>query len=693
MTKERKQLLHAVALIVALTAAAYLPAIQCGFTNWDDPDMVTHNEMIRSLSLANVARIFGSMHYGHYHPFVVLSYALEFRLVGLEPWLYHLTNVVLHILNSVLVFWFVRALRGGVVLPLVSALLFGVHPLHVESVAWITERKDVMYAFFYLCALICYVRYVKSTDRKFLALTALLFLCSLLSKAMAVTLPFVLFLIDYVLHRRFGKQAILEKLPLLALSCIFAAIVFYATYPDTAVGAQATLASGNVLIASHGVLFYVWKFVAPFNLSALYPYPGKLTDPLPIEYPLSLVAVIVFGIAILLTSRKTRMPVVYAGLFLLTVAPVLQLTKVGGVIAADRFVYIPLLGLILATVEGAGWILKKVNTGGFVVPAIASVAVACVVSGLTFLTWERTKVWKDSVSLWNDVISQYSGVAITYNNRGVALADLRDFKQALDDYNTGIALDTTDWRLYFNRGNSLRELRALPQAIADFDRSLSLLPTFSDSYYYRGLTYHTAGNLNLAVEDYSRALEFNPDAAAAYVNRGAIFAEFREHEKALDDLNRALALDPDAADVYFNRGAVLRNMGRVDEALADFTQSLAIEPRDPKTLNFRGMTFFGKGEFDLAIGDYEKALDIEPSNPNLYNNRGAAFYQKREFEKAIRDYSTALALSPDSFEGLTNRAFAYCASQKLDLARRDIARLRTLKAWIDPRLLELTGQK
>ncbi len=692
MQKSHKELLAAGIVILLITAFAYSATVSNGFTNWDDNHMVTENGMIRSLSLANLEHILSSMHYGHYHPLVVISYALEFHFFRLEPWIYHLTNVVFHILNTLLVFWFVRALRGGMAVPLFAALLFGVHPIHVESVAWVTERKDILYSFFYLLTLIAYVYYVRSNQKRFYVYAAVSFLCSLLSKAMAVTLPVAILLVDFLLNRRFTKDVWIEKLPLFALSFLFGIIMVYATYPVKSAVVGASFGFDNILVAFHGLIFYPWKFLVPFNLSSLYPYPGRLGEPVPFEFTIAPLVVLVALLLVGISLKRTRMVFFCAAFYIVTVAPVIQLTRIGGVIAADRFVYIPVLGLILVTVEGIAWLLRNKHAENRLLMKSA-IGVACmVVLFLSLLTRERTGVWKDSLSLWNDVLRQYTGLAVGYNNRGLAFADQRKFKEAIDDYNAGLALEGDDWRLLFNRANALRELGAYPQAVAEYQRALSQLPTNADIYYYRGLSYQNLGRMDEAVDDYNQAIRLNPARIEAYVNRGSIYAEAKQYDRAMKDFNEALRLDPDDADVHFNRGAVYRFEGKPDEALQEFSQSLSLQPSNAKTLNFRGMTYFGKGDFDSAINDYEKAISIEPANPFLYNNRGAAFYQKRDFDKAVSDYTVALSFAPNNHEALTNRAFAYCAMGRLDAERSDIAALKKLGAWIDPRLIELTGR-
>jgi len=691
--KEKKQILLCILLIGLATFVSYYPSLQNGFTNWDDNHMVTENYMIRSLSLPNLARIFTSMHYAHYHPLVVLTYSVEYRFFGLDPFIYHSTNLAIHIVNSLLAFWLVRSLRGGLIVPLVAGVLFGIHPLHVESVAWVTERKDVLYTAFYFLSLIMYVKYVRSGKTKYYVYVLLAFLCSLLSKAMAVTLPAVLVLIDYLLDRRLSKQSIIEKFPAFGLSLLFGIVMLYATYQQKSQVAAASFGLDNVLVAFHGLIFYLAKYLYPVPLSSLYPYPGRFGDPLPIEFTLSPFIVVMIVAAVVVWRKKTRMLIFLAGLFIIVLAPVLQLTRVGGVIAADRFTYVAILAPILATAEGIHWLASRQLANSLLWQRIVLVCAVLLLMGCAFLTWNRTKVWRDSITLWNDVAEQYTGLPVAYNNRGLAYADRKQFLRAIDDYNTGLSLDADDWKLRLNRGSALREIGAYKEAIADYDHCLEEFPTNSDAYYYRGLTYQYLNKADAALSDYSQALNLNPSRLEAYVNRGTIYAELKEYEKAFKDFDKALKLYPDDADTYFNRGMVFKLTSRSDEALADFNRSLSLQPQSAKTLNQRGMIYFGKGQFDRSIEDYDKALEIEPANVNLFNNRGAAYYQKRDFDKALKDYNDALSLAPNFVEALTNRAFVFCAILKFDSAEQDIKSLRKLGAWVDPRLVELTSTR
>jgi tetratricopeptide (TPR) repeat protein len=690
-TRERRNIVLCAILIAGATVLSYYPSIQNGFTNWDDNHMVTENFMIRSLSAANVVRMFSSLHYAHYHPLVVLSYAVEYHFSGLDPRIYHLTNLVFHVLNSLLVFWLIRSLRGGIVVPLITGVLFGIHPLHVESVAWVTERKDVLYAFFYLAAMILYAKYLKQAKVKYFVYAMVAFLCSLLSKAMAVTLPAVLFLMDYREGRKLTKESIIEKFPAFALSLLFGIVMVYATFHQERQAAAASFTGENILVAFHGLLFYLYKYCYPIPLSALYPYPGRYGNALPTEFTVAPFVVALAALAVLFSMKKTRKVAFWSGFFVVVLIPVLQLTRVGGVIAADRFAYVAVLAPMVATAEGIRWLVMKTAADSAARKYLVFGSTAFVLTALGYLTWNRTKVWKNSVTLWNNVAVQYTGLPVAYNNRGLAFADEKEFGRAIRDYNAGLSLDESDWKLRLNRGNAFREIGAYKAAIADYDSCLKQFPTNSDAYYYRGLVHQYLNEAQPAIDDYTQAIALNPSRYEAFVNRGTIYAQLKEYDNALKDFDVALAINPEDADIHSNKGMLYRITSRYREALVELNQALYLQPQNAKTLNQRGMVYFALGQFDKAIEDYDEALHIEPSNAIYFNNRGAARYQQRDFLGALADYNTAISLSPMYADAITNRAFAFSALKQFREAKADIKKLEHLKAWVDPRLIELTA--
>lgn len=671
---KNKQVIWAMVFIIALTWISFLPSLRNGFTNWDDPHMVVSNTMIRSLSPENIVGVFSSFHYAHYHPLVVLSFAVEYAIAGLDPMPYHLTNLLLHTINALLVFWLVRALNGNLVVSSVTALLFAIHPLRVESVAWVTERKDVLYSMFFLSAMVVYVRYVQTRYLRHFFLVLLLFLLALLSKSMAVTLPFVLLLLDYYLGRKFERGVFLEKIPMLGLSLLFAFLILYASYPARSHLEGALFNLDNVFVAAHGVLFYLYKVVNPSSLSALYPYPVKYGEMLPMEYLLAPIPVAVLIGFALFSMRNTKILAFGFFFFLLTLLPVSQLARIGGVIAADRFVYLPLIGIFFLIGEAVDFALRKLQQYGQdgMARGVRGVVFAGILA-LAFLTWKRVQVWENSVTLWTDVLEQYPGVPVAYDHRGLGYADRRMYREALDDYNRGIALTEDDWRLYFHRGTLLKDAGEPKLAVADFTTALALYPSHAESYYYRGLSYHQLGQLEDALSDYSQAISLNRSVPEFFTNRGVVYSQKNELIKAVQDFSSALALFPKDGETFFNRGLAYALLGRSDEALADFSSATNYQPESAKNFIHRGILLSSKERYREALVDFTTAIYIDSLAADAYNGRGKVLYHLGELAMARADFLRALSLNPALTEVYANRAATLFRLGELYLARKDLA--------------------
>ena len=256
-------------LILVIVSLSFLPSLKCGLVNWDDDRYLSNTPAVQSLSLTTVKEASTSFFIGHYQPLTILSYALDYHFYKLNPYHYHLTNLILHLLNSLLVFYLIYLLSGNIIVSFITAILFGLHPLHVESVAWVSERKDVLYSFFFLLSCITYLYYLtKGNKHKYYILSLFLFLCSLLSKSMAVTLPLLLLLIDYYLKRKPNKTLLLDKIPYFFLSIIFGIIAIFGVGIRPKVGFSLF---GALSAASYATVFYLGKLFLPIKLSCLYP--------------------------------------------------------------------------------------------------------------------------------------------------------------------------------------------------------------------------------------------------------------------------------------------------------------------------------------------------------------------------------------------------------------------------------------
>lgn len=328
-----------ISLILIITFVAFLPSLKNGFVNWDDEIYVINNTAIKSLSVGNINKILTSFFVGNYQPLAILSYLLEYQFVKLNLFGYHLTNLILHLFNCLLVFWLIAMLSGRVSIALITSILFGVHPLLVESVAWISERKDVLYAVFFLGATICYLKYLREKQKlKYYLFSIFLFALSLLSKSMAITLPLVLLLIDYLLHRRHDKYMFIDKAPFFLLSLIFGIIAIYSqnsSEPSMQRGLYYLLT--KFIILSYCIIFYLNKIFMPIRLSCLYPYYGLENILLPLFYPTMFIILLV---AVIISCKYTKKFIFGSAFFLIIILPVLQFMPLGETIVADRYKYI-----------------------------------------------------------------------------------------------------------------------------------------------------------------------------------------------------------------------------------------------------------------------------------------------------------------------------------------------------------------
>jgi tetratricopeptide (TPR) repeat protein len=516
-------------LILAIPAISFFPCLKNDFLNWDDQQYVIENKMIMEWSWRNIETIFDSIYMGHYHPLTLLSYALEYRFFKLNPFAYHLTNLILHLMNGLLVFWLIWMLKGGVLTSLVVSLLFGIHPLHVESVAWISERKDLLCSFFFLGSLVVYLTYLKTRRMRAYFLSLFLFLLSLLSKSMAVTLPLVLVLCDYLFDRKFDRKSLIEKIPFLVMAFIFVIIAFFALRSSGMVDSKSSFSFfKNLLIISEVLTSYFSKLILPIKLSCFYPFIKGIAGFWSYVY---LTTIIGFLIAGILLGRYNKTITFGTLFFFITILPVLPIK-----IVADRYIYIPSIGIFFIAAEGFDWVYRSKLEPIKIVKPILAILLIGILGTFSFLTWERCQVWKDSISLWNNVLKNYPNVLMAYNNRGTA---------------------------YLHRGD-------YDKAISDFNEALRIDPDYEKAYYLydnRGTAYLRKGDYERAIADYDRAVRIKPNYALAYHNRGTAYLYKEDFEEAIADFNKALEFDPKYAEAYFNKALACEKIGHPKEAI------------------------------------------------------------------------------------------------------------------------------
>ena len=541
--------LVALLILVLVTSAIYMKSLNNRFTCWDDQLYVVDNTDIRTLHGDSVyytlKKTFTTYSVGNYHPLTMLSYCLEYDLFKLRSKPYHVTNFVLHTLNVLLVFVFIWLLAKRHWIAFITALLFAVHPMHVESVAWISERKDVLYAFFFLSALCTYLLYLQKEEKKkvFYWLTFLLFTFSCFSKGMAICFPFVLFAIDLFLSRGITRKTFVEKIPFLILSIIFGYIAIQA---QKALGALDNIPSTSfiekLLLACYELMMYGWKFIFPIHLSMFYNYPIKINGWYPSAIYISPFILILFAGLIYKYQKNNKEVLFGLAFFVINIFIVLKVVPVGNAIMADRYSYMSYIGLFFIL----GYFINKIadlpstqqkQLKNFVVIVFSLYSIVC-----CYLSFQRTKIWKNSINLFTDAIEKQEGSAFTFTYRGISYFYDQQYSNALNDFNQAIKLDSNYAEAYRSRGSFYYIMQNNNAALMDYNKVLKLDPHQLECLIKRAEIFLTLKQYNNAIADYTTIIQLNPTYAAAYYFRGEAYFNLHLNKFALDDILKAKKL-------------------------------------------------------------------------------------------------------------------------------------------------------
>ncbi len=572
------------ALFIALvTFAVYLPSLGNGFVNWDDPHYILDNERIRSLNLDFFKWVFVNVSYSNWHPLTIISYAIDYSIWGTDPWGYHLVNIVFHALNTFLVFFLALRLvtlkaspgsRVPFAAAAVTAILFGLHPVHVESVTWVSERKDVLCGFFFFLTLLAYLRYAgaKAAGRPFYYVASLLlFALALLSKPMAVTLPAVLLILDYYPLERLdrGKPALLlEKAPFFLLAAFSAVVTVWAQGSGGAfVAIENYTQTMRVFLSIRGFIFYLYKMAFPLWLSPFYPPPLKvsLLDP---GFIVSLILIIAITAATVVAAAKRKKVFLAVWLFyVITLLPVVGILQVGNQAAADRYAYIPGLGPLILIGAGAGLLFEK----RYKTALLLVILLTGLLAGKTI---QQQAVWKDSLTLWSEAIRQYpNSIPLIYSNRGLEYRKLGDYPKALEDFNLALSVNPSYMPTYIRRGLLYGVMERYDEAIADFDTAVKLRPDHAEAYYYRAIATFNLKRYQEVLEDLTRATALKPDFTDAYYKRGLAHLTVGAYINAMDDFKKALSLEPNNGAAHYNLGLAASKAGDNETASASLKRA------------------------------------------------------------------------------------------------------------------------
>ncbi len=651
-------------VIVALLAAlAYVPALTNGFVNWDDTEYVVNNYSIRDITPHAIAAFFSRPYVAHYTPLVVLSYALEYRVYGLRPLGYHATNVALHVLNSILVCAFACALSRRWRVAFVTAALFAVHPIHVESVAWVTERKDVLSAFFYLGSLLAYCGYVRrkggraaSGARRYYLLSLLFFLCALLSKAMSISLPFVLIVLDYChgqqkvppVHRRgFLRRSIANKLPFFVLSAVFGAVIWIVS---NSLGSMMPAFYRDILphllVAARNLIWYPAKIFFPAALSAFYPYPAIVHVLVP-EFAFSLLALGIAAILILMARRRGE--ALFGPLFyLVAIFPVLQLVPVGSAIAADRYAYLPSIGMFML----AGLFFDRLcsavcsgddSNGGKAGKRAVYAAICTIIICLSLLTMRRCLVWRDSRTLWADAIDKHPASATAYLNMGEALLSEERLDEAIRMLKRSAELDPNGAKVYTNLGDAYRKKGRLKEAEEALSRAVRLEENSPIARNNLGLVYAEQKLYTKARPEFEKAISLKADYAEPHNNLGIIYKMNGDAAQAIREFQKAIAINSLYRDAYHNMAATMERDGNVGGAIENFKRAIELKPGFAPAHNDLGLIYARTGMIPNAIEEFEKTIQLEPGFSQAYYNLALCWHLKGDGARAAENLRIAVS--------------------------------------------------
>ncbi len=612
-------------LIIA-TFAVYWQVKNHEFINFDDDLYVTKNHYVKTgLTLKNIAWSFTATHAKNWHPLTWLSHMLDCQISGMNPGRHHMTNVFFHIVNTLLLFVVLRRMSGNLWRSGFVAALFALHPLHVESVAWVAERKDVLSTFFWMLTMYSYVRYVERPRVNRYLLVLLLFILGLMAKPMLVTLPFVLILLDYwpLCRFRFGQsdrgnnnsqlkllalRLLWEKTPLFIFAAASSVATFLVQKSGGAVGSLDEYPL-NVRIANAIVSYvsYIGKTIWPNKLAVFYPHYRMLP-----WWQVATACLLLVTISFLVIRTVMRRPYFAVGWlwYIGTLIPIIGLVQVGSQAMADRYTYVPLIGLFIIIAWGVPELLTRwrYSKRVFVPVSVALLSI------LMVTTWIQVRYWTNSITLFEHVLDVTTNNSVAHNNLGNALA---------------------------------KEGRAV-EAISHYFAALRIDPDYALAINNLGLVFAEEGRTDEAIRYYSKALQINPDFKEAHNNLGLVMAKHGRTVEAIDHYSKALQIDPYYQEAQINMGVALASQGNFDKATALYYQVLRLNSGYDDIAHYHiGNVLAAQSKFDKAIGHYSEALRINPDFKESHNNLGVALIRKGKTEEAIFHFREALRIKPD----------------------------------------------
>jgi len=684
-------------LIVCLTLFVYSKVFSFDFVNWDDDRYVTGNPYLTQFTFENIKYFFENDYFVMYIPITMISYMFDYKFATLEnPGFYHAHNIILHLLNSVLLFYVILLIikkinpQRAVIFATITSFLFAIHPIHTESVSWIAERKDVLYTLYFFAAILFYMLYTNKNELKFYLPALFFFLLSLLSKTQAVTLSVTIVLIDYLIgridlskdnikkffaeKRFFNERVINEKIPFFILSAIFGILAifaiggeepFYSNFSTVQISTnEAYPFYENVLYSCYSFVHYILKILIPNNLSIIHPYPQKLDGAIPLEfwfYPIPVLLLMIYTVYAFIKKQKY---IVFSILFFTSnIILMLQLASVQNFLLSEHYTYVSSTGISILLI----YLYFKLIDKNVKFKPILNIFWIGYISFLTIFSFNRNDVWQNSLTLWNDVRVKYPQVIVAHYNRGNYNQELGDkaaaksesakaiefYKEAILDYDDALNLQKSNIGALSNRGIVKAKLNDPQAAVADFDAVIAIDSTYGNVFSNKGNALIMLQRWDEAIVNYTNAIKFNPELEDAYYNRGTAYSSIGKFEEAIKDFEKCVELKPTNYVCYNYIGYSYFNLKKYNDALKNFENYLKYDTKNYVPYYYRalineanGNSSQAKVDYDLIAKNFPEAIKNIIADGKQLENQGDYTGQLVYFQKAEEKYNEAIKINP-----------------------------------------------
>ncbi len=630
-----------VAVLAVVICIIFSGTVRNGFI-WDDDDYIYKNPLLTEPGgLAKIWKSYYSPKFNpqentpQYYPLVFTTFYLEHKLWGLYPAGYHITNVLLHIANTILLLFVLRKLGFGWLISLITAAIFGIHPTQVESVAWATERKNVLAGLFYFSAFLCFLHFQDGAKIRYYIASLLLFVCALLSKTASVMLPVVLVLAAYLKERPIRKT-IIYAIPFFALST--AAGLVTLTLEHTMVGAKGAEWSfplfERLLIVSHSIWFYIGKILWPHPISFIY---GQWNINLhSVTSYLPLAGIILAAAALWIFRKKLgRFPAFASAYFVIVAAPALGFVSfymMRYTFVADHFIYLASWSIMLLAVVVAAKILGRLpQNPKLVIGAFATIAILVC---FAVVTADEVRKFKNVQTLWEHTIAVNPKAWLAHNNLGVIYASQGQYEKALEHYKTTIELNPDYATAYNNAGVALVLMNQPAKAIDYYKKAIELRPDYGEALYNFAVAYSKLEKNNEAIEYFKKALQFQQENMSTWYNLAICLSKTNKVSEAAEAYRKAVELDPKYPEANYNLAVSYKLLGRLDDAAAYFKKALELRPNYLEAKHRLALVYRQQGKLNEAAKFLHSALEQEPEFAQANYDLGLVYYSLGQYENA-----------------------------------------------------------